>query len=57
MNQKNFNLWEGVYKTWNDAPGDDGVFNDDIWKDEMNTIFGFEFFRFARVRFIFFHDP
>ena len=31
MNQKNFNLWEGVYKTWDDAPGDDGVFNDDIW--------------------------
>ena len=31
MNQKNFNLWEGVYETWDDAPGDDGVFNNDIW--------------------------
>ena len=31
MNSKDFNLWEGVYQVWDEAPQDDGVFEEDIW--------------------------
>ena len=31
MKSNEFKVWEGVYKNWNDAPADDGVFDGDIW--------------------------
>ena len=48
MNQKNFNIWDGVYKTWSEAPENDDVFNNEVWvskivkpKEQNQTIPGY----------------
>lgn len=32
---KDFNVWEGVYETWEAAPGDNDVFDDDVWLEKV----------------------
>ena len=34
MNEQEFNIWEGVYETWEQAPVDDAVFSSKIWVEK-----------------------
>jgi hypothetical protein len=31
MSNNNFNIWEGVYENWDNAPGDKGFLESDVW--------------------------
>ena len=33
---QDFNVWEGIYDSWEEAPGDDDVFDDNVWLDKVN---------------------
>jgi len=35
MKTNEFKIWEGVYKNWGDAPGDEDVFDGDIWVQKI----------------------
>ena len=36
MKQK-INIWEGVYNCWEEAPGDDDVFEGKVWVDKVTS--------------------
>jgi putative methyltransferase (TIGR04325 family) len=38
LNKEKFNIWEGIYNTWEDAPLIDGAFNSTKWIDDQTTI-------------------
>ena len=33
---KDFNVWEGVYESWEEAPGDDDAFDDNVWLGKVS---------------------
>jgi len=37
MKEQDFNIWEGVYESWDQAPVDDGVFAGDIWLNKISS--------------------
>ena len=33
---QDFNVWEGVYESWEEAPGDDDAFDDKVWLGKVS---------------------
>jgi putative methyltransferase (TIGR04325 family) len=38
MTDQSFNIWEGVYENWDQAPADEGFFDSDIWVNKISDL-------------------